>query len=460
MNFKLVFTFKEYLYIIRNRIRYGVHLVRDLKEAKINESLSFEEMEALNFVKRKEIVEYAYNNTFFYKHYYDKMGFNPSMLKSPSDWDKVPIIVKEDLRNSFDDIIVKKAWPQDCEVTSTGGSTGSPLKIIKDKRAPYDAILARSLCWYGISFADNRAYVGRGVTTNKKWKQLLRRLYYWPTKVIGLNSGSITDSQLDAFVKKIEREKMVILSGYVATIMQVARYVVTHSIGISCVKLVWVTSAPISEGDREVIKHAFNCEIMDQYGSGEVSCLAMESPEHLGLYVPSDYRHIDIVDDMNNPSGLDTLGNIVVTDLQNKAFPIIRYKNADKSKMLSRRGRLPFPLIAPIQGRVSDYIITPSGILVDGIYLTTLFDDFADAVIGFQIIQHNDYSITVRIIPSPTEKSLVNKAKLSAMESLRKMTSNSVKIQVLEVDSLLSDRGKTRYIINELTNNVRRDNLR
>lgn len=454
------FTLKEYLYILRNQIRFDVHMVRDLKEARYNESLSYDEMEALNFQKRKEIVEYAYNNTTFYRNYYDKRGFNPSMLKSNSDWYKVPIIVKEDIRNNFDDIIVKGARPRDCIITSTGGSTGAPLKIIKDKRVPYDAILARSLYWYGISFADNRAYVGRGVAPDKKWKQLLRSLCYWPTKVIGLNSGSISDSQLDVFVKKIQDKKMVILSGYVATIMQVARYVVTHDVKIHCVKLVWVTSAPISEGDRVIIKRAFNCEIMDQYGSGEVSCLAMESPEHIGLYVPSDYRHIDIVDDDNNPLGVDVYGNIVATDLQNKSFPIIRYRNADKSKMLSKRGRLPYPLIAPVQGRVSDYIVTPIGITIDGIYLTTLFDDYPDAVIGFQLVQHKDYSITVRIVVSHNDMSLVEQAKMSAVESLHRMTQNSVKIQVVEVDTLLSDRGKTRYIINELTNNVRRDNLK
>lgn len=453
------FSFREHLYIIRDRARFGVHLVQDLKEARFNESLSYEEMKAINFQKRKEIVEYAYNNTSFYRNYYDKMGFNPSMLKTESDWNKVPIIVKEDIRNNFDDILVKKAWPKDCIITSTGGSTGTPLKIVKDKRAPYDAILARSLNWYGISFADNRAYVGRGVATDNKLKQLLKSLYYWPTKVIGLNSGSISESQLADFVNEIQEKKMAILSGYVATVLQVARYVVTHQIKVNCVKLVWVTSAPISEGDRAIIDRAFNCEIMDQYGSGEVTCLAIESPEHLGLYVPSDYRHIDIVDDENNPVGLDVYGNIVATDLQNKSFPIIRYRNADKSKLLSVRGRLPYPLIAPVQGRVSDYILTPSGITVDGIYLTTLFDDYPDAIIGFQLIQHKDFSITIRVVPSPHNRALVEKAKTSAFDSLSKMTQNSVKIQVEEVDSLLSDRGKTRYIINEVTDNVRRENL-
>ena len=453
------FSFREHLYIIRNRVRYGVHLVRDLKEARFNESLSYDEMRALNFQKRKEIVEYAYNNTAFYRNFYDKMGFNPSMLQTDSDWNKVPIIVKEDIRNNFDDILVKKAWPQDCIVTSTGGSTGAPLRIVKDKRAPYDAILARSLNWYGVSFADNRAYVGRGVASDNKMKQILKCLYYWPTKVIGLNSGSISDSQLADFVNKIRVHEMVILSGYVATVLQVARYVVTHNVTVNCVKLVWVTSAPISESDREIIKSAFKCEIMDQYGSGEVTCLAIESPEHIGLYVPSDYRHIDIVDDENKPVDFDIYGNIVATDLQNKSFPIIRYKNADRSKLLSMRGRLPYPLIAPVQGRVSDYILTPSGITVDGIYLTTLFDDYPDAVIGFQLIQHKDYSITVRIVPSNHNRSLVDKAKSSAVDSLRKLTRDSVRIQVDEVDSILSDRGKTRYIINEVTDNVLRENL-
>ena len=407
----------------------------------------------MNRSERKAIVEYAYENCPFYKKLYDNNFFHPSMLKTPEDWSKVPIIEKADIRNNFNDIISKMVTPKDYFQKTTG----VPLKVLGDNRANYMPILWRAYSWYSVSFAADNAVVGRNVNPTSKVKALLRPLVHFPTRLITLDASSVSPRDIELFINKIRKTKPAILSGYVGTILRVARHIVSNDIkDLPIIALTHVTSAPISNLERDIIRKAFRGDIMDQYGSVEITCLAFESPEHKGLYIPDDYRHIDIVDDKYELVPDETYGNIVVTDLENRAFPLIRYKNSDRTKKLSITGNLPFTILAPIKGRVSDFIKTPSGIIVSGEYLTTIFDDYPNEISAFQVVQHKDYSLSIRYVADKAfAKEHVDKVITFVRSKMYEVTKNELEINMLLVPTIEDDRGKLRFVINELTGNLK-----
>jgi phenylacetate-CoA ligase len=87
--------------------------------------------------------------------------------------------------------------------------------------------------------------------------------------------------------------------------------------------------------------------------------------------------------------------------------------------------------------------------LSSGEYLTTIFDDYPDAVVAFQVHQAQDYSITIRVVPNRKfQKST------EVIEQVRKKISlkacGQVNVTVKLVDNILSDRGKTRYVISDV----------
>lgn len=445
------------LYLFKHRILGEKNIYITYKQLMENRLLSRGDMEKFSFLKFKKIVEYAYENSPFYKEYYNKKKFNPSMLKEVGDWNKVPIIEKEDIRNNFSRIIPRKTSLKYCKLSTTGGSTGEPLKVLQDTRAPYSAISWRVKSLYGLSFSSDIACVGRNVSHSSRWRRLLSKLFWYPHKIIALDASSVSQSDLDNFVKRIIKYRPKIITGYVGTILLVGRYVLQRKIEIPKVDLCWVTSAPVSEVEKKILREVFKGDIVDQYGSCEIPWLAFETPEHIGLYVPDDCRHIDIVNDDNQELEDNVYGNIVATNLDNYSFPIIRYKNGDRTKKLDIQGKLPFTLLASIKGRVSDKIITPSGIAVSGEFLTTIFDDYADVIVGFQIIQHKDYSLTLKYMKndSCTENKLVDVIS-TVRDSLAEKTGFEIDIKTEIVKKIPDDRGKTRYIINEITNNIRK----
>lgn len=448
-------SFREKLFALRMKLRYNEDFQKEYEEAKNNEKLSREQMSQLNFELCKKTVQYAYEHSPFYKQHFDKNGFKPESLKSPSDWGKVPILTKQDIKDHFDEIIVPECYPQFGSISTTGGSTGKPTKVIKDTRNHINMMVARALDKYGVSISANRAVVGRNVTAKSKLTRLINDIYLFPAKKITLDAESVSAEDIQNFVKKINRVHPQIITGYVGTILNIARYIVKNHLNVHRIDVAWVTSAPISEAEKQIIRKAFHGDVMDQYGSVEISCLGFESPEHIGLYVPDDYRKIEIVDDENKPLGNDTYGNIVVTDFMNRTFPLIRYRNGDRSKIIDKGGKLPFTLLAPIKGRVSDYIITPkSQTIVSGEYLTTIFDDYADYILSFQVHQHTDFSTEVKYVSNPQQNGkAIDEIVSIVKERLSKFMKNEIVLSFTAVDNIPDDRGKTRYIINDITSN-------
>jgi phenylacetate-coenzyme A ligase PaaK-like adenylate-forming protein len=93
-------------------------------------------------------------------------------------------------------------------------------------------------------------------------------------------------------------------------------------------------------------------------------------------------------------------GSVVVTDLTNRAMPIIRYQVGDLAMASDRicacgRGS---PLLEKIEGREADYVVTPEGDLISGISLTENFALHVPGVIQFQIIQETIDRFRFRIV--------------------------------------------------------------
>lgn len=441
MNFKnLVFNFK---------INHLLKKKDELENLKNIENLSVEEVKQLNFEKRKNIVRYAYDNIPFYKEFYTKNEFNPDNLKTKEDWEKVPILTKTLLKENTESLVNPNIPKKYFRASTTGGSTGIPLKVYFDKRVPLEAFGWRTLNWWGIQPWENQAYVYRNV--KKGLGHILNSLMWWPTRRTLLDCSSMNDQDMDVFIKNINNIKPKFIQGYVGGLYDLAKYINDNNINLYTPKAIWATAAPLSESTRMYMEKVFKAPVYDQYGCSEVFWLAVECTKKNGLHVLSDIRHIEFLSEEDTIVNNGEFGSVAITDLENKAFPIIRYKNGDNGSYLINQCHcgLPFPVIDKIKGRVTDNIKTPSGITVSGAYLTTIFDDYPNLVNGFQIIQNRDYSITINCVVLENE-STKNKNFIKIKKELLNKTKNEIDIQFNFSKSLIQDRGKLKFVISEL----------
>lgn len=440
-------NFNERIFWLKNRFfRRAAYM--QYKVAMNNISVGIEDIKALNWKRRIEIVKFAYNNCPFYKDFYDNRGFNPSLLKTEKDWEKVPVLPKKLVRKNIDRIINPNVSGKYVGIATTGGSTGLPLKIYTDKRFNWEVLGWRMFKQWGVSPADNVGIIHRRVPTTFIGK-LKNKALWWPTKRAYLNATSIKDEEIRKFVEEIIRKKIVWLMGYVGGLEKVADYINSNNIKISTLRLVWSTSAPLMDNVRLKMERAFKCKIMNQYGSNEFPNIAMQCKDSDNLHINYDSLYIDIISDGKNV--IDEEGDILITCFENKVFPLIKYEIGDKGTILSSNCTcgMPLPQLKKIKGRTSDSVYTPSGMYIDGSYLSSIFDDFPSIFDQFQIYQAKDYSlnISVKIYNDNAE---TKEALDIIKKTLETKVNNEVPVNISIVNHINDDRGKIRYIISEI----------
>ena len=95
-------------------------------------------------------------------------------------------------------------------------------------------------------------------------------------------------------------------------------------------------------------------------------------------------------------------GQIAVTDLHNYGMPFIRYLNDDLAVLgpTSRCGcGRTLSRLSAIEGRIADTLRDASGTPVGGLVFNLIFVPLAHAVKQFQVVQHADRSMTIRLVP-------------------------------------------------------------
>lgn len=413
---------------------------------------SIEERVHEDFAKRRSMVEYAYKHCKFYHEYYNSVGFNPSMLKDEKDWQLVPIVEKQMIRDHIDDFISNEFKNRKLGEITTGGSTGKPLKIYKSPNVYYEVLAWRALGWWNISPADNEAIIHRKVPTGFI-QTTKNRFYWWPTKRAYLSAKSISEENIKKFIIDIKKNKIKWIVGYCAAIEYVADYILNNNIQIDCIDLIWSTSSPLTKIVRDKIEKAFHCKVMDQYGCCEMGNIAIQKPGENYLTINSDYVHVDIVDSSDSIiNEKKEYGDVLITELKTVEFPLIKYRLGDKSRYIKtmKESHDGFPKMEFVRGRISDAVWLPDGTYIDGAYLTTICDNYSDYVACYQIIQDLDYSVQINFIPRQGDFNF-DLIKNKIINEFQELTKEKIKINHSTVSKISDFDGKRKFIISNIS---------
>ena len=138
--------------------------------------------------------------------------------------------------------------------------------------------------------------------------------------------------------------------------------------------------------------------VYDEYRSAETPWMAGECRMRTGLHIFADAKRIEVVDPYGRSLPAGEVGDIVVTDLANRVFPIIRYRHGDRGSLIdgtcdagcrfpawrNQTEGPPTSCGCPAARRVS--------------HITVMFAKHPESVRLFQIRQNADYSIAVRVV--------------------------------------------------------------
>jgi phenylacetate-CoA ligase len=424
----------------------------ELRALARNERLDPEALRALQHARAAEIARFAMTHTDYYRERYASAGIAPRDLGDPKVFESLPVLERADVRSHSERIRSDEAAAGNVQRAVTGGTTGEPLRVMRDARANHRVLGWRLHRWWGVDPAENKAVIWRDARTDF-WKMLRHEALWWPTRSVAMDANHIDERNTGKFLDGWQRIRPALLTGYVGAVYELAEFVKKSGRRIPPPKAIGTTSAPITPAQKRFIADAFGAPVYDHYQCVECPMIAGECAAGDGLHVFADSRLVEILDPHGRPVGPGETGNVVITDFRNRVFPLIRYRLGDLARWKDGPCAcgVTFPLLEPVRGRTTDVLRLPSGRAVAGVGMCAIFHPWPDAVRQFQLRQEADYSLTLQCVrgTDPDADAIMRQV----AERLRKTLHDEVPVRLEVVDVIQHDRGKQHFIVSR----IRRD---
>ena len=322
------------------------------------ENASRDEIEALQLQRMRWSLNHAYENVAHYKASFDSAGVHPDDLKSLVDLSRFPFTKKSDLRQNYPFGMFAVPRSQINRIHASSGTTGQPTVVgyTKADLEMWDVVMARSLRAAGLRRGDllHNAY-GYGLFTGGLG-------VHGGAEKMGLTvvpiSGGMTERQV-LLIEDFQATGITVTPSYMLSILDEYK-----KQGLdprrSPLKVGIFGAEPWTNSMRIEVEQSFDMHAVDIYGLSEVlgpgvSCECVESKD--GLHIWEDHFFPEIIDPQTGevlPDG--ELGELVFTSLSKEAFPIIRYRTRDLTRLLPGTART-MRRMQKVTGRSDDMII-------------------------------------------------------------------------------------------------------
>ena len=120
---------------------------------------SKDKIEEIQTRRMHMLIEHAYKNVPYYHKLFINLGLKPSDIKKMDDLKKIPILTKEIIRNNFEDLKAINYKPKEIVEWSTGGSTGQPLRFVRNSWSVgyHRAAVYRGYSWAGLDYFGDKS---------------------------------------------------------------------------------------------------------------------------------------------------------------------------------------------------------------------------------------------------------------------------------------------------------------
>ena len=333
-------------------------LTPNRKDLEPIEIASRDEIEALQLQRMKWSLAHAYENVPFYRKSFDAAGVHPDDLKSLKDLAKFPFTIKQDLRDNYPFGMFAVPREKVARVHASSGTTGQPTVVGYTARDidTWATVMARSMRASGTRPGDlvHISY-GYGLFTGGLGA-------HYGAEKLGCTvvpvSGGMTARQVK-LIEDFQATTIMVTPSYMLAILDEYR-AQGRDPRESPLNVGIFGAEPWTNSMRLEIEQAFDMHAVDIYGLSEVMGpgVANECVETKdGLHIWEDHFYPEIINpETGEPVADGERGELVFTSLTKEAFPIIRYRTRDLTRLLAGTARS-MRRMEKVTGRSDDMII-------------------------------------------------------------------------------------------------------
>jgi phenylacetate-CoA ligase len=423
---------------------------RHLAELRALESSDSERLTQVARQRLASILKHSFDRCAWYA---ERFPGPPSTHSDLEDYfQQIPLLERGDLRAHHAQLLAA-AGPRRVTRKTTGGSTGEAVTVVKDREATAREMAASWLAygWFRVRIGDRAVRLwGDPFSVKRKLRFTAADL---AMHRIRFSAFAFDDADLERYWRRCLSFRPDYFYGYVSMLVGFARFLKEGQLDGTALglKVVICTAEVLHDHERELLEETFGCPVQNEYGCGEVGPIAYSCPENR-LHVMSANIHLEVVDSLGLAVDPGESGEIVITDLGNRAMPLIRYRVGDRGILSGNScpcGR-PFPVLERIWGRTYDFVHGPDGKRYHGEFFMYLFEELRELGFDFQRFQIQQTArnqLLVRLLADQPDNQLERLLRQTLLERIP-----GVQINLAWVDQIpRTPSGKMRVIVNALT---------
>ena len=423
---------------------------------KEKECMDREELEQLQLERLESTLTRVQMNVPFYRKIFDETGIDTDTISSFDALRKLPFTVKDDLRNNYPYGLFAVPLREVVRLHASSGTTGSATVVgyTRNDIKTWSNLTARVLTAGGVTKDDVvQIAFGYGLFTGGFG------LHYGAERlgasVIPISSGNTTRQ-----IKIMQDFKTTALICTPSYALLIADTIYDQGININTLSLKYglFGAEPWSDKMRIEIQEKLKIRATDNYGLSEVMGpgVAGECIEQKGLHINEDHFLVEVIDpETLEPVPDGDLGELVITTLTKEAFPVIRYRTRDLTRLITEPcpcGRT-FRRMQKVMGRDDDMLII-KGVNVFPSQIEAVLFDIEGTEPHYQIILDRKDAMDEMTVLVEAEESLFFdevKRQSGLIDLIKKRLSSelgiSVNVKLVEKKTLERFEGKAKRVV-------------
>ena len=359
-------------------------------------------LRAIQHYRFRSMIRHAWRNVPFYRDAMRVRGLTPKDFKKPEDLKLLPLASNKEFRK---DSSIFNA--ETVDVTSDFVMrAGNYKQIYWSRKAALQwfARISRNRAVLNRLLGSQAGYVEAYVqpfedcnnTLNKYWRENL----LFRGRTGSRYRLSINDPHEET-INRLNEIRPDIVYSYGSQTEQIFKYIKNRSIPINPPRIWVYGSDMMSPGTRRHIEEEYGCLVYSTYNMNEMGALSFECEKRDGFHLNTDSCHVRVVDAEGNDVPDGESGEVVISNLVNKATVILNYRTGDEGTLSPEPcecGRN-LPLLKDMKGRVCDTIYRGNGDTISYAALAPPVGSILARVRDFQVIQENPGHVCWTLVP-------------------------------------------------------------
>jgi len=421
------------------------------------EYIEREELERLQFLRLRKILERVYENSPFYRKMFRERGLNPSEFKFLKDLSQIPFTTRQDLRDNFPYGLLAVPLEKVVRLHTSTGTTGKPKAILFTQKDIDQAaeLIARSMRMTGVESKDVfQNMMSYGLFTGGL-------IFHYGAEKLGLlviPAGAGNTERQIQLMRDFKTTVVHITPSYALYLADVIDNMGMNPKGDLNLRIAYLGAEPYSEETRIKIENIFGIDVYNSYGLSEMNGpgVGFECKEKEGMHIWEDNFIVEIID----PSTGEVLedgeeGELVLTSINREAMPILRYRTGDLTFIYPEKCRCgrTHRRISRLKGRVDDMLIV-RGVNVFPSEIERILMSLPGMGRNYQIILERDRGLDKLKVKVELERKLFNgslehlrELEKKVREKLRAELMLTPEVELVEPGSLPRTTGKAKRVI-------------